>query len=242
MSNEEARRQKRWLAREIAKEHKRKDREKLVQLRQKIRGVKARRKAALTLVRSACRRGRVSARTRAKERVRQIREEARSAIKTARAEETSKARARCRARKERVKSAAMGATQRRKHLHAAEQHMQRELRRIEAWAKGRKMHQRRTAQEARQESDDEVRQNLPEELLPLFERVKRQIKASSRQSRTESFLKYAEENPHEIVDAQEEISQREIARLIREEYSMRHAMRSAKRYSPTRAELAAIPF
>jgi hypothetical protein len=49
----------------------------------------------------------------------------------------------------------------------------------------------------RSESDDEVRANLPADLVPLLERVKRSIKAGPRQSRTEAFLEYAEEHPGE---------------------------------------------
>src|SRR6266700_3168557 len=52
------------------------------------------------------------------------------------------------------------------------------------------------------------------------------------------MLHYAEEHPGEVVDAQEALSQREIARWIREEASLRHAMRSPRRYRPTTAELA----
>ncbi len=42
--------------------------------------------------------------------------------------------------------------------------------------------------ERQAESDDEVRSNIPPELVALFERVKRGIKASPRMSRTEAFL------------------------------------------------------
>jgi hypothetical protein len=102
--------------------------------------------------------------------------------------------------------------------------------------------ERSSARERLAESDDEVRQNIPADLVPLFERVKRTIKGSAHQSRTEAFLEYAEENPHEVVDAQEGLAQREIARLIREEAALARAMRQPRRYKPTAEELAAIPF
>lgn len=51
----------------------------------------------------------------------------------------------------------------------------------------------------RSESDDEVRQNIPPELLPTFEVVKRSIKAHDRKSRTEAFLEWVEAHPSEIV-------------------------------------------
>jgi len=44
-----------------------------------------------------------------------------------------------------------------------------------------------------------VRSNLPADLIPLFEKVKRGIKPTPRMSRTESFLKYAEEHPDEVL-------------------------------------------
>ncbi len=83
---------------------------------------------------------------------------------------------------------------------------------------------------------------VPSELLPLWERVKRSIQGSTRQSRSEAFLAYAEEHPGEVVDAQEELSRKEIARLIREERELGRAVRSARRYKATPEELASIPF
>src|SRR5258708_716425 len=93
--------------RDIAREHKRKDREKLAALRAQIRNIKTRRKDALRLVRERCRAGRVVAKQRAKERARAIREEAKNLIKNARDEEKKKARAACKLRKDKVRSAAL---------------------------------------------------------------------------------------------------------------------------------------
>jgi hypothetical protein len=58
--------------------------------------------------------------------------------------------------------------------------------------------------ERRGESDDEVRANIPEELIPLFNRVKRAIKAGKRMTRTEAFMKYAEEHPGERYEGIED--------------------------------------
>jgi hypothetical protein len=49
--------------------------------------------------------------------------------------------------------------------------------------------------ERQAESDDEVRGNVRPELVALFERVMRSIKASPRTSRTEASLHYAEKHP-----------------------------------------------
>ena len=244
LSDAEAKKQRKELLRDIAAEHLRKDREKLAQLREKIRSVKGRRKAALALTRKQCRAGARRARERAKARALAIRLEARELIRTARAEEVMKARSVCRARKAKVKASALSAREQRKAKLAAERDFQADMRRIESWARSRRREQakRTTAAERRQESDDAVRQNIPADLLPLFERVKKSIKGSTRQSRTEDFLHYAAEHPHEVVDAQMELSQREIAKLVHEEARLAKAVRRPKRYRPTAAELAAIPF
>jgi hypothetical protein len=63
---------------------------------------------------------------------------------------------------------------------------------------------RARAHELVTESDDEVRQNVPADLIPLFERVKRSIKGSGRKSRTEAFMQYVEEHPREANQAIED--------------------------------------
>ncbi len=239
---EKAKKQRRQLMQEIAREHRREDREKLAELRARIRNVKGRRKEALRKVIARCRAGRQAAKERVKARTLAIREEARALIRSARDEEKQKARDACKARKEQLRAAAISATARRRGELKAEREFQREIRRIEGWARKRRRDQERTTAEARQESDDEVRDNLPAEFLPAFERVKRSIKGSNRQSRTEAMLSWAQEHANEVVDAQEELSRRESARLIREESALRRAIRSPRRYKPTAEELAAIPF
>lgn len=52
---------------------------------------------------------------------------------------------------------------------------------------------------AKSESDDEVKGNIPPELLPTWERMKRAIKGSPHKSRTETFLEWVEAHPSEIV-------------------------------------------
>jgi hypothetical protein len=41
---------------------------------------------------------------------------------------------------------------------------------------------------------------------------------------------------------QEDLAQREVARLVREQYALETAMRHPKRYKPSAAELAEVPF
>jgi hypothetical protein len=85
--------------------------------------------------------------------------------------------------------------------------------------------------ERQAESDDEVRSNIPPELVALFERVKRGIKASPCMSRTEAFLHYAEENPDDVLVATED----KTDALIRElEAQYNEARRSLRRPPPRR--------
>jgi len=75
----------------------------------------------------------------------------------------------------------------------------------------------RDARRERQtESDDEVRRNIPAELLKVFDKVKRQIKTSDRKTRSEAFLQWAEENAGEVYAIQDREAQREVNRLVRE--------------------------
>lgn len=242
LSNQEAKRQRRQLFKEIAAEHKRKDRDTLKRLRHEIRHVKERRKAAMRDAVTFCRAGRVGARQRAKQRALELRAAAKEAIRLARIEERQAARLSCDRRKQEIRESPATSVEKARAAVKAERRYQKDLQRIEGELRARARKQRTTSVERSQESDDEVRQNIPADLLPLFERVKRSIKGSTRQSRTEAFMLYAEENPHEVVDAQEGLAQREIARLIREEAALSRAMRSPQRYKPTAAELAAIPF
>ena len=75
---------------------------------------------------------------------------------------------------------------------------------------------RSCAKERAQESDDAVRANLPDELVAVFNRHRRHIKATPRKTRTESFLQWAEENPEEIWAMQNETADVEIRRMVAE--------------------------
>lgn len=99
--------------------------------------------------------------------------------------------------------------------------------------------------ERRAESDDEVRSNIPPELVALFERVKRGIKASPRMSRTEAFLHYAEENPDDVLASADDKTDALIRRELEAQYG--EARRSLRRPPPrppryTPEQLAAVPF
>lgn len=75
---------------------------------------------------------------------------------------------------------------------------------------------RSSAKERAQESDDAVRANLPDELVAVFDKHRRRIKATPRKTRTEAFLQWAEENPEEIWAMQNDTADAEIRRMVAE--------------------------
>jgi len=75
---------------------------------------------------------------------------------------------------------------------------------------------RKAPRERTAESDDEVRRDIPPELVSVFNRVRRNIKGSDRRTRSEAFLEWAEENPGEVYAMQEQDAAREIERLIKD--------------------------
>ena len=90
---------------------------------------------------------------------------------------------------------------------------------------------RSTARERGQESDDEVRSNLSPEMVPVFNRVRRDIKGTPRKSRTEAFLQWAEENTGEVFELMQHQADRELAKLLKEQEQLEreHRPRRARR-------------
>jgi hypothetical protein len=133
----------------------------------------------------------------------------------------------------------------------AERQYQADLRRIEqANRQRRKEAHGSTRIERQSESDDEVRANIPPELVALWERVKRGIKASPRMTRTEAFLHYVEEHPHEYLDAIEDKTEALIRELEAKHAEAHRELRRGPRKAscPTGAcggtaeQLAEVPF
>lgn len=93
---------------------------------------------------------------------------------------------------------------------------------------------RSTALQRREEDDDAVRRNLDPTLVPVFDAVRKHIKGSPRKSRTETFLQWAEENPGEIYDMQQNDADRYLAQLLAEQERTHREMR--------RKSVAGVPF
>lgn len=117
--------------------------------------------------------------------------------------------------------------------------------------KGRKAHPHATHIERKSESDDEVRTNIPHEMIALFERVRTKIKATPGMSRSEAMAQYAHDHPDELLESVQHEADAKVNRLVKElEQREREAARAEKgpkgirkareRYTPE--ELAAVPF
>ena len=236
----EGRAQRKELMARIAREHKKAARAKLRELRAQLREARAAHRTAIANARAWCMAHRIEARTRIKQRRNRLRLELRSVA----GEERAAARAAC----DRERAAASEALTKRERARAsleAERKYRRELKRIERANKTRKREfVQRSAREKRAESDDEVRANIPPELVPAFERVKRGIKATPRQSRTEAFLHYVHENPRIALEALEDRTEAAIAELEARE---RAGRRTVRRVAPRReleafAATGEVPF
>lgn len=100
----------------------------------------------------------------------------------------------------------------------AERAFQRSLRRAERHATVART-ARSTGGERASESDDEVRANLPPELVPLFEQIKKHVRPRPGISRTETVLQYAEDHPDEVLEATMSDSDAAVERLVASQYA-----------------------
>ena len=180
---------------DIAREHKRELREKLALLVADLRDARAMRRGAIVAAKHQCRAQKLSARTRARELRARLLEELREAIRAERAA----ARSSCAVGLRDARGIANRVQRARLEL-LAERKYRREMRQIERSNRKRFLEAKRaSATELRGESDETVRGNIPPEMVPLFDKVKKSIRGSDRMSRTEAFLHYAEEHPGEVL-------------------------------------------
>ncbi len=220
---------KQRLWRDINREHRRQAKEKIASLREQLREARRRRKFALRDAKERCRAERIAARERARAMRLRVLEELREAMRA----ESVAARQSCSVRIGEARAIKDDIQRSRAEL-LAEKQYQADLRRIErANRQRRKEAPRVTRIERQAESDDEVRGNIPGELVPLFERVKRGIKASPRMSRTEAFLKYAEEHPDEVLVAIDDKTDALIRELEEREREARRSLRRGPAPSPS---------
>ena len=242
LSVQEAAKQRHALNRDIAKSHREKAAATLRDLREQLHVARTRRNAALSTAKGRCRADRLALRENANAR----RQRTLAELRDTYAKERADARDVCVLRKAEVHTEARDPIERAKGKWEAERKYQGDLRRIEQGNRERhRAVHRAHADERRSESDDEVRANIQPDHQALWERVKRSIKGSSRESRTEAFLRYAEQNPGEILDALGDDSDRIVRELEEQRAKAERALRpppSSKHRRSTPEELAAVPF
>jgi hypothetical protein len=206
---------KKALWRQIDKDQKAKEREKLQAMRGRLKVTRAAWPKAREAARATCQSGSANAKARAGE----IRSGHREAAKKEIATERSAARSLCS-----IARHAHGLTvaELQEALRQERKHQQ-DLRRI---ARANRVRVARTmggrpglarAKTRAGESDDEVRANIPPDLIPLFEKVKRSIKGGPRRSRTEAFLEYVEAHPGEEYGAIEDRTDALVRELERQQ-------------------------
>jgi hypothetical protein len=233
--------------REIYREEKRKARVHLAKLRADLKAARDKRKGAIVAARERCRAHRLEVRDRLKAHRLQVLAELRATLQAERLavrQECDVDLSKARAIKDEIESS--------KAKVEAERKYQRQMRHLDRVHRDRlRTHKKTSARELREESDDLVRGNIDASLVPLFNRIKRQITGSARKTRTEEFLHWCEENPNDVAAILEEENEKKLRELEKEE---RKAMRELaalakqeermrpKRARATAAELAAVPF
>ena len=208
------RRARKALLRDIDRDLEHKARGTLADLRAQLRAARADHQAALKEAVSRCRAHRLAVR----EKLQAERAQALAELRAKGEAERGEARGVCSIEKGKAEKGTRGALDGARAELAKERAYQEDLKRI---ARGNRASarttKRATAAERRSESDDEVRSNLPPELLGLFERVKRSIKAGPRETRTEVFLRYAEEHPREYLQAIDDRTEELVRELERQQ-------------------------
>ena len=223
---------KRQLRAEIARDQRRQARAELVELREDLRIAKARRTAARARAAERCRR----MRTRARNAIKRRREKVRDELKLEATKLRAEVRERCAVRRARISASGKSASLK---ARALLDERRRYHRLIEGVGKRTgKAPARASRAERRQESDEAVIRNLPDDLTGVFRSVRRHIKGGPRKTRTEAFWEWAHDNPGEVLERQGDAAEREAGALIREHAKAeRQAHRAAER-----SRAAAVPF
>jgi hypothetical protein len=190
------------------------DRDRLQAIKRRLRELRHARPERLRAIRGYCRTGRENVR----EAVKRLRDEVRAEL----AQRVQAMRDAQRGDCARTRAATKKELDARIVAAARELGMQRDHMRAEYGRKGgaRRVSAAQARRERREESDDEVRRNLPPELLSVWERVRGTIRPSPRRSRTEAFLEWAEENPDAVHAIVYEDVDRQVAQLIREQQAI----------------------
>ena len=209
-----SRRARKALLRDIDRDLKKKAQATLADLRARLRAARAAHKEALKGAVTRCREHRLAVR----EKLQAERAQALAELRAKGEAERGEARGTCAFDKGEAEKATRDAVEGARAELGKERTYQEDLKRIERGNRASsRTTKRATSAERRAESDDVVRGNLPPELVGLFNRVKRSIKAGPRETRTEAFLRYAEEHPSEYLESIDDKTEALIRDLERQQ-------------------------
>lgn len=241
MTRNLAARQLAQTRREMERDLKRRDREKLKTLRESIQAAKRSRNAKLREVGAQCR----DARRKNMERAKRARERLRASIQRTR----ERARGLCTVSRGEAYATTLREIERAVGALEEERALQRQL---AVWTKPTKCAlpsgRGAKARERREESDCEVAANIDDPgLRVVWEHVKAKIKGGPRRSRTEAFLEWAHDHPGDVYAVQEADAERALVELEQEERRLAREVKKAGRYKKRSPEelaelLAAVPF
>ena len=217
------RRVRKALLREIDTDQKKKAKEALTALRAQLRAARAAHREALKGAVAKCRAHRATV----SEKLKAERAQALAELRAKGESERASARGVCAVEKGAAGKGTSGAVAYAREELAKERGFQEDMKRIERGNRARiRRAKQSTVAERRSESDDEVRNNIPSELVGLFEKVKRSIKGGPRETRTEAFLRYAEEHPSEYLESIDDKTEALIRDLERREREAIEARRN----------------
>lgn len=150
----------------------------------------------------------------------------------------SQSRGSCESRKVQARERTKDSLQRAAAVLAAEREHQELLLR---WARAPKLSgpkKRSKPTESIAESDSEVENNVPPELVPVFRSVRAKIKSSPRRTRTEAFLEWAQSHPGDVLTILDAQLERDVAKLVAEEKQLARELSKRSTYArATEADL-----
>ena len=180
----------RELRKQLDREFRQRLRGKLAELRQQLTRVKGQRQQALAKAQAAC----VQSRGRLKERVTEYRKAERQRINKQVSEWRAAARSKCTENKRRIRKSSLAEEAKARALLEEERRYADLMLRAER----KKVRALSSAKVRRGESDDEVRRNISEDLIPVFNEVRSSIGPIAGASRTEVFLQWVQEHPDDV--------------------------------------------
>jgi len=241
--------QRKALRRELERDAKRKDRERLAKLRELVKAAKQHKRDRLKEIVTLCQR----ARAKNREGARAIRAAHRQAAQLEIEARRINSRKECNRRKLQAKHKGLDSITRAAKQLAAERRHQETMRRYEAPAKvtgsTRRTRPKTRKATALQETEADVLRNIPPELVPVWRKVRGKIKGTPRRSRTEAFLEWAAEHKAQVYEITDAEIEKDVARLAKEEKQLRREYEDRRFYQrqrdrelARRRELAPVPF